>query len=659
MNYTISRLQDLLAMAPKEIVVDTEHLPDVSPDRNALLGVSIAWSGFEGLYIPINHWEEAPSSLLVPQISNRGLDCLAELLATRTLNGWNIEHDRAWIDHCFHIKSVWNLDGRILWYLTDKVQNSRGYGLKRAQVELLGWPEAGDRILNEEVMAARGSLLKGQHYLASIETLADYARLDAHSTQLLVTKFLTDKDDTYSLLAHHNTNRDYAAFLAQTEKDGVLCNEFALRRAILYYQDEVEKASANIRVICSAEIAQLESTWLEQRLQGYKTARGAQALLSTPRRHPHFNPNSSHQRVKLFHDVLRLPVFDRTKTGLPKSDKNTIKGFNHPAAQSFVKLSENEKLLQFAQSYLQHSANGRIRFPHDTVATVSERLGGYAPYDLNMPFNSKPIMSAFSVREGCVGIHMDLVSIEPCLIAGFSGDEAMLKVYRDGLGDIYLDLCLDLFPLSEIYNYEMDLQTLIQQFHSIYNSKKAPNAEIKETFKKLRNVSKIVQLAVGYTGTAYTVSKNLTKAGFPTTKDKAEVLVQRYWQKFNKVHKLASQLTAIVNRQGFITGLYGRRLYVPKAKRKDALNRFAQHGGHAILREIVLEINRTKFEGLRPLLPDIHDSTSWECPIDRVEEGLKVFEAAIRRVNASLSLPVAVRGEIKQFTTFWGLKGRE
>lgn len=656
---TTSALLQLLKEAPEEVVLDTEHMPDCEPDLTALLGISVSWSGFDGGYLPVNHWQGSASSVLCRILSESDRIELTKILTVKTLNGWNIEHDRLWVDKCFGIASKWHLDGRVLWYLTDKVQKERGYSLKRAQVELLGWPEAGDQELATSVALAGGSLSKGQHYLAPLEVLARYAVKDAESTKLAIQTILTLADPDYNLLKFHDANTNYAAFLAKTEQAGVLCDEFALRRAVKHYQAEVAKAEANIRIVCATEIGQLEAQWFDKRLEGYKTARGMAQFEAKPQRHPKFNPNSSKQRALLFHDVIGLPVLERTETGLAKMDKNTIAGFDHPAARSFVEVSENEKLLQFANQYLEHCRSGRIHFPHDTVATVSERLGGYAPYDLNMPFGSKPIMSAFSAEPGKIGIHMDLVSVEPCLIAGFSSDEAMLKVYRDGLGDIYLDLCLDLFPIEEANQYDSETAKLIRLFHREYDPNQPPTAETKERFARLRKVSKIIQLAVGYTGTAYTVSRNLNRAGFSTSVDKAKVLVDRYWVKFARIRELSDKLSGLAARKGYIMGLYGRRLYVPNAKRKDALNRFAQHGGHAILREIVLEIDRTKLPGMRPLLPDIHDSTSWECDEGDHEACIGIFEAAIRRVNADLSLPVAVRGEIKQFHTFYGLKNRE
>lgn len=656
---TLEELKVLLSTAPQEVVADVEHLPDAEPGLASLLGVALCWPGSEGLYIPVNHWAGVPSAQLVPLLESSSLDRLQSFFRYHTLMGWNIEHDREWVDACFGVVSTWSVDGRILWYLTDTEQKERGYGLKKAQVALLNWEASNDKILRDVVFLNGGSVDRGQHYLADVVTLGRYASLDAYST-LCVVELLRPRLVADNLFATHDANRDYAAFLSKATRSGVTVDEFSLLRAKRFYEEQVQLAETHIREVCDKDIQTLEATFLSNRIQRFKSEKGVASFMASPSRHPRFNPNSSTQRSQLLHDVIGLPVVSRTETGKPKSDKNTIAAFDHPSAQAFVKLSKNEKLLQFTEQYLQHSKNGVIHFPHDTTATVSERLGGYAPYDLNMPFSSEPIMRSFGVRPGYLGIHMDLVSIEPCLIAGFSGDATMLKVYRDGLGDLYLDLCLELFPLEEANEYGEEIASLIRAFHRDYDPSTPPSSAQKERFGRLRKIAKIIQLAVGYTGTKYTVAKNLTQAGFPTSIWKADVMVTRYWQRFNKVAILAGKLKILAERNGYINGLFGRRLYIPKRLTKDALNRFGQHGGHAILRDIVMNLDRRSGEvGMRPLLPDLHDASSWEVPEENINAGIKIFEDAVGDVNRRLGLPVKVAGEIKTFKTFFGLKGKE
>lgn len=652
-------------MIPKDclLIADTEHLPDCEPNINNLLGVSLSYRGLDGQinseYYSVNHWVNIPSPQLVRVIEQSRLAELVRLLAEHKLGGWNVPHDKVWLDACFSINTKWAMDGRIAWFMTDKEQTEVGYSLKRAQIKLLKWTASNDTALELEVASRGGRLSKGQHYLADVSTLAKYAILDTESTLLVIEDRIKVGAQDPNFQRSHDRNLEYALLLLESQTVGTVVDEIALQRAKTHYKRAVAQSVINIREVCKDGIAEIEAEQLQKRLGGLKP-KAQHEVLCGERKRPRFNHRSGPQKAKLLYDILKLPVWERSKlTGAPKTDKKTLAKLEHPATKVFLELSRNEKLLQFTNGYLEHADMGVIKFPLDSIGTVTERLGGYAPYCLNMPFSEEAIMRAFSVRPGKVGVHMDLVSIEPCLIAGFSQDATMLKIYRDGLGDVYLDLCLELFPLSEAHDYEDDLNELIQRFHAEYDSYAPPKAAQKEAYGRLRKVAKIVQLALGYTGTKYTVAKNLTQAGFPCDLNKAYTIVNRYWAKFSGVAAFNNKLKAIAEAKGYITGLFGRRLYIPKKFTKDAMNRFAQYGGHAILTEIYRIIYTNRIQSMTPLLPDIHDSTSWECDESDKQQVTEIFKMALRGVNSLLDLPVTVSGEIKYFSTFYGLKNNE
>lgn len=316
-------LQSILASAPAgPVSCDTEYLPDGEPGLSNLLGVSLSWPGSDGVYISVQHWENTPSRCTVRQLDADSLGLLGSFLASRKLWGWNVANDKEWIDSSFGIDSTWELDARIAWYLLDREQREVGYSLKRGQVKLLGWPEANDGHLRLQVASRGGSVDDGGHYLADLDVLGLYAAKDALSTRLAGEKLVAqfDEGDWKS----HNKNLEYALFLAKSTRAGVEVDLAQLEKARLFYQEAVDKASAEIRIVCSGEIAQIEEQLYEKWKAGYKTEKGLVKAVASGRR-PTFNPNSSAQRTILFHDIVGIPVFERSKkTGAPKSDKKTI-----------------------------------------------------------------------------------------------------------------------------------------------------------------------------------------------------------------------------------------------------------------------------------------------------------------------------------------------
>jgi DNA polymerase I-like protein with 3'-5' exonuclease and polymerase domains len=630
--------------APRRVVVDVET-KDKQPGLENLLGVAFSWPGV-GFYVSFNIWD---GYALITNDDAGLVGVVMEFLRDRDLIGWNVEYDREWIDTCFGINSRWCIDGRVLWYLSDKKQRGHKYGLKNGQTEVLGFPERGDNILADSISLAGGLICRGDHYMAPVDILSAYATLDATSTRDICALLLRPENDYFELVAHHTFNMQYAKVLARAERRGVECDKKKLFAACEKYSREAKKAEEDIKTTCASEISQWEKRALAAKLDSYspKAAHAKARFLTAADKHPKFNPKSSKHRAELLFDICGLPTLSKTKGGAPSTDKATIAKLEHPVAKAFVALSEAKKLVEMASTYLECVVRGRIHFPLDTCATITERLGGFKPYALNFPFDAQAIGEAFTVSDGYRGYHLDFTSIEPTVLAAFSKDPTLLKVYRDGLGDIYLDLCLELFP------------GLLPD----YDTMAPPTEAVKEQYKKYRKIAKVVHLALSYNGTWRTISKSLTAAGFPTTGPQAEQIVAKYWKRFAKVKEFSDKLQHIARTKGYVTGLLGRRLYIPGPKVKDAMNTFCQHGAHAILRELVMTMDRRAREDkldMYPLLPDVHDSTSWEIRMEHWEDGVEVFKDAVEHVNQWLKLPgIEIKAECREFKTFAGLKARK
>jgi DNA polymerase-1 len=280
---------------------------------------------------------------------------------------------------------------------------------------------------------------------------------------------------------------------------------------------------------------------------------------------------------------------------------------------------------------------------------VSYRLSGFKPYLLNAPFDEKAILQHLRCDDGYIGIHADLAAIEPTITAHYSEDSSLLKVFRDGLGDIYLDLALELFPNDK-------------ELQEGYHPNEPISEAIKKRFSRQRKVAKVIQLAVAYTGTGHTVSKNLTKDGIPTSVPEADRLVQAYWRKFYRVAEFNDRLRELNRAQGYLRNVIGRIIRVPDPEYKDLSNRFIQSSAHDVLVLWVLEIYRLFEEAgiaAKPILLDCHDSTSNQVPKENVEAAKHIYGRALENINQRLGLCVTIKAEIKTFQTLAGLKAQE
>lgn len=651
---TTAELLDLLSKWPGDLVADVETYR-TDPLDGKLLGVALAplepvVGTPAAAYVVLQEYDFRTSTWTV---SPSYADLKVSLQrAERWLVGHNHTYDRAWLG------GSWRACTRIMWHLASAPKGPRPYGLKDAQVEVLGWPRKGSKELEEQVKARGGSLSKGDHCLADVETLAKYACLDAYSTAELfrrLTPFF-DRHDYWWMLERMTR---YAELLDSNTRSGVAVDEDRLAQVKLDLEAELEAQREKFLKELSGPVRELEADWLAMQVAKLKLPSAVERLRGDESRHPKLKLSSDKQKRELFYDVLGLPVCETTDSGLPSTSADAVK----LAVRDSGRASQLDKALKaylagercdtllcsFVKPWLSSVRSGRVHPRYNVCGTVSYRLSGFKPYFLNLPFDEKEVVGVFRCDPGYVGVHADLAAIEPTLTAHYSQDPGLLKVFRDGLGDVYLDLALTLFPgdvsLREGYDPDVPVTTAV-----------------KEHFKKQRKVAKIVQLAVQYTGTGHTVAKQLNKAGMPTTVSAASEHVSNYWVKYRRVAEFNAKLFTLNRRQGYLRNAVGRIIRVPDPEYKDLPNRFVQSSAHDVLVWWVQRIYQLCEERgitVKPVLLDCHDSTTAQCPSDQVEQLEQAYRDALAQVNEELGLSVPAKAELKRWHTLAGLKGEE
>lgn len=638
------------------IAADCETYGNRWDDSGKLLGIAISpehsRNGLEGIYIPLNVYEEDRWTQTIGTILLKSP--LALFLGTRMLVGHNFTYDKTWIDRQCGVETTWKVDTRIMWHLASAPVGPRPYGLKDAMVEVLGWGNTNDAVLAREVEARGGKLSNGDHYLASLETLAHYATLDSFATIELYKhlKNFFDQHDYWSMLTQM---MQYNILLEKNTKEGILVDVVGLQKSHDRLLKVKEAARKRFFKELKNEISELEEAWADRRIAEYKKQYNKDRYRNHPEEWKRFNLNSDKDKRELFYDKLKLPVSDTTPTGKPKVDADSLKRANHPAMGAYLKYEHTNTISSnFSGPYLNavgavSGSSGRLHPGFNICGTVSYRLSGFKPYLLNAPFEEKAVMQHLQVEKDFSGVHADLSAIEPTITAHYSEDPTLLKVFRQGLGDIYLDLALDLFP------HDKELQ-------DGYNSQIPITNSIKQRFSKQRKIAKVIQLAVAYTGTGHTVSRNLTKDGMPTTVDQADGMVRAYWRKFRRVAEFNERLKSLNREQGYLRNVIGRIIRVPNPDYKDLPNRFIQSSAHDVLILWVLEIYRLCKErgiDIKPVLLDCHDSTSNQCPSNQADSLKQVYQEALLNINRMLDLSVTIKAEIKLFHSLAGLKGDE
>lgn len=645
-----ARFKQIISEWKQDYVAADVETYGTRPSEGKLLGLSLSgYSKISGksssCYIPFNHFE---NGAFIRSISDGLERAVREMLGRSNLLGHNFTYDKRWLDSA-GCGTKWVADTRIAWHLASAPKGPRPYDLKSLQVEVLGWESKGDIELDAHVKARGGSLNNGDHYLADLDVLAKYACLDTLATLegWTALKPFFDQHDYHWML---QMMMEYNLILEENTSLGIKVDEIGLAKAKKRLESSRDAAKKRLDKQLGAVIEELEKDWLHMRLKDYVRASARELYSVQPHRWERFNWNSDAHKRELFYDKLGNEVVYTTEGGKPSTNEDSVKLMDGDWVDSYLKYEKANTLLSnFAGPYGNSVRNGRIHPGFNICGTVSYRLSGFKPYFLNAPFSEKRLMKNFTCDQGWIGLHADLSAIEPTVTAHFSEDPALLKVFRDGLGDIYLDLARGMFPND-------------QDLRLGYNPYEPITEAIKKRFSRQRKIAKIIHLAVSYTGTKSTVHRNLLKEGIELSIWDADRLVQSYWRTFKKVKELEGRLRELNRKEGLLRNVAGRIIRLPDPEYKDLFNRFIQSSGHDVLVLWVLEIAQISKEWgieLRPVIADIHDSTSWQVEEENKEAGKAIFQKALDNVNQKLQLAVPIRMEFKYFRTLAGLKEDE
>jgi DNA polymerase I-like protein with 3'-5' exonuclease and polymerase domains len=635
------------------LAVDTETYGDLwSPDYR-LLGVSIspekALNGVHGIYIPFHTFEDG---LWCVREGGGLLTLLGDYLrASQGLIGHNFTYDKRALAQA-GLDTTWHACTRLMYHLAAAPAGPRPYSLEDAQKELLGWDVSNKTAMHSHLLAQGAKPTKDRKigsfmYMADLKHMLQYACVDTYSTMLVYSKLSGwfSSNEYWPMLKQMMA---YNELLERNTFEGIKVDRLGLEKAHNRLLLVKESAKKRFFKELKNEIASIEEDWADRRIADYKRQYNKDWYRNNPSEWKRFNLNSDKDKRELFYSKLGNTIEVHTDNGAPSVSGDAVKRFGGSYVESYLKYEKANTLsTSFSGPYLGASSDGRLHPGFNICGTVSYRLSGFKPYLLNAPFDERNILKNLTLEEGYVGVHADLAAIEPTITAHFSEDPLLLKVFRDGLGDIYLDLALRIFPED-------------QALREGYNPNIPITSKVKKLFERQRKIAKVIQLAVQYTGTESTVEANLKAEGIPVTRWQARAMVGAYWEAFERVSAFNDQLFALNRKQGHLRNVIGRIIQVPHPDYKDLPNRFIQSSAHDVLVLWVLEIYRLCAERgihVKPILLDCHDSSSNCCPIDQVDMLKQAYVDALKNINDALGLCVTIKAELKTFTTLAGLKG--
>jgi DNA polymerase-1 len=328
-----------------------------------------------------------------------------------------------------------------------------------------------------------------------------------------------------------------------------------------------------------------------------------------------FNVNSRDQLEVILYDELRLAA----------SGKKTQTGKRSTAASALEELQGQHEIVDHILSYreltklkgtyldplprLIHPKTGRLHTRFNQTGTATGRLSSIDPNLQNIPVRTeigRRIRRAFRAAPGMQLIAADYSQIELRVLAHMSGDENLIRVFREGK---------DIHSQTAAWMFGLDLNTV--------------GAE-------QRRAAKTINFGVLYGMSAHRLSNELS---IPYAE--AENFIERYFASYPRVRAWIDEVLAGARQKGYVETMFGRRRFVAdldsrmrtvrEAAERVAFNTPIQGTATGDLMRLAMvnlqpELNRLKAH----MVLQVHDELLVEAAEDTAEEVARVVREVMQ-----------------------------
>jgi DNA polymerase I-like protein with 3'-5' exonuclease and polymerase domains len=586
-------------------------------------------------------------------------------------------------------------------------------GLKNLQVDLLGWEDKGDVELDEWLtlngyVNNRGKVLKGEMHNAPDSVLGKYCNMDAQATWDLYQNIFSPILSRFPELDVYHT-RDFQNLIRlidEARREGITIDRKKLeahskkltdRMAELmteFYEDS--PASVHIQEYNAQAVREhYDRMPPKQTKTGKPSSRYSKwsEKLVTVKDTQHFNANSKKQLAWLFYDCLYetehtykfkvgysgFPVrnkagrrivqnqiivsggptirweFQETSLEVPnrKVDKTVLPKLGR-AGELLAEYNTLNKELGYVSKMLDRSETGVHYSQLRVSGTKTDRCSGTGGVNIQQLPKSEGYLSCLIPKKGFVFLQMDIDALEAVVLAELSACPSYMNLYGPNRppNDVYL------FIGSQI---EMFKQEIEDAGYSNTNPTSSGIKRAKKVAKRIRTICKVIHLSSQYGAWPDTIHETLIESGIQISLAEVTTIWEGYWKTFEGVTTYRKRLVAEwkANKGFFVDGL-GTPVTVTKDFEKDILNRLIQRTGHFILVKYLYHLNQlvqeNKMYHIKPVLPDFHDETVWQVPLEWKEQAKDLFDEAWVLTNNELGGIIPLTGTPEFHPHFWSFK---
>ncbi len=609
--------------------LDTETT-SIDPTRGHLVGLSLAWTTNEGLYVPLAHQKPAtadtegslpgllpdsglPDSLLdlrgdavaffaelAPYLDPRNIPfdgarrLLVPLFADASIGkcGQNLKYDlQVLARHGLPVAGLAD-DSMVLSFL---LESGVRHNLDDLSVRLLDVKP----IAFEEVVG-KG---KGQKRFdeAEFERAVQYAAEDADLALRLCDNLRAKLTDGQLSLLYQEVDLPLVEVLAALEGHGVRLDLEVLAQLAVRMHGERERAQARV---------------LE--------------LAGEP-----FNLNSPTQLgAILFGKLGYRPVKYTGKTKAPSTDEDVLQELaREQGAEIAAELLRHRQMVKLLGTYVEalpqmvNPVTGRVHTRLHQAAVASGRLASSDPNLQNIPIRTeegRAIRGAFVPEPGWVLLDADYSQIELRVVAALAEDPVLLGAFAAG-EDIHRRTA------SEVMGLPMD-----------------------QVSADDRSRAKAVNFGLLYGQGAFALAANLG-----ISQKEAKAFIERYFERMPKVAAWIEKAKERAIAEGLVRTHWGRIRRIPELESpnkqfqaqglREAVNTIVQGTAADLMRRAMVRLHRSlRASGLRArLLLQVHDELLMEAPREEVEPAAALLKEAMEGADDLGVLGVKLAAEVR------------
>ena len=346
-----------------------------------------------------------------------------------------------------------------------------------------------------------------------------------------------------------------------------------------------------------------------------------------------FNINSPRQLGNILFEKLGLYVKNqkKTSTGQKSTRESELEKMRdeHPIIKHIFSYRELQKLLSTYIDNLPHMVDrhGGLHATFLLAGTATGRMASHNPNLQNIPIRSDlgiRIRYGFIARTGFVLTSFDYSQIELRIAAFLSGDEKLIKIFKEG-GDIHQVVAGEVFGVP-LENVDGDM----------------------------RRRAKVINF-----GIIYGMGVNALKANLGTSRAEAQQFYNNYFEKFKGLAVYLDHVKADAARKGYTETLFGRRRYfeginsrLPHIKaqaERMAINAPIQGTEADIVKIAMINVDKyiteNKYENKIYLLLQVHDELVFEIKkniVGRVCHDIKKIMETVLSIEDSKNIPLTV-----------------